>query len=183
MNEISPSQLVLEPRDAVSGVSAVTLHGLAVAWVRYDPDREDYRFLGDGRLERLYDSHLRGPMLTAEDVQRTVAETIAENRPFFVGWFARARVERAKPMEQNRPMVGNRSGTVMQQALRTAAPHDILQAWQDGRIGYIEAMELTASESLFELYQACRSSAVELRKDYTPHELGVVERVVADLTR
>jgi hypothetical protein len=38
--------------------------------------------------------------------------------------------------------------------LQRASPHDILQAWQDGSIGYREAMRLTDCESLFELYQA-----------------------------
>ncbi len=65
--------------------------------------------------------------------------------------------------------------------LQTAAPNDILHAWQAGDIGYREAMHLTASESLFELYQACRSSGVPLRKQCTRHELGVVDRIVADL--
>lgn len=65
--------------------------------------------------------------------------------------------------------------------LKKAPPHDILLAWQAGDIGYREAMELTASESLFELYEACRSSGVPLRKRLTRHELDVVEAVVADL--
>lgn len=65
--------------------------------------------------------------------------------------------------------------------LRAAAPHDILQAWQAGDISYRDAMGLTASESLLELYQACRSSGVPLRKRCTRHELDVVEHVVADL--
>lgn len=65
--------------------------------------------------------------------------------------------------------------------LQTAAPHDILEVWQSGDISYRDAMHLTASDSLFELYQACRSSGVILRKQFIPHELDVVEGVVADL--
>lgn len=65
--------------------------------------------------------------------------------------------------------------------LKKASPHDILAAWQAGDINYREAMELTASESLFELYEACRSSGVPLRKDLTARELAVVDAVVADL--
>lgn len=62
-----------------------------------------------------------------------------------------------------------------------AAPHDILQAWQDGLIDYRRAMSLTACESLFELYQACRSSGVDIRSDLTPAEQETVEAAVADL--
>ena len=65
--------------------------------------------------------------------------------------------------------------------LQTAAPHDILQAWQDGKIGYREALRLTASESLFELYQACRSSGVRIRDELTEREIRAVNVVVADL--
>jgi hypothetical protein len=65
--------------------------------------------------------------------------------------------------------------------LRRASPHDILQAWQDGRIGYREAMGLTGCESLFELFQACRSSGVDLRGDLTPEEALAVDAVMADI--
>lgn len=65
--------------------------------------------------------------------------------------------------------------------LRTAAPHDILQAWQDGEIGYREAMRLTASESLFELYQACRSSGVQICAELTEREMRSVDAVLSDL--
>lgn len=65
--------------------------------------------------------------------------------------------------------------------LRTAAPHDILQAWQDGKIGYREAMRLTASENLFELYQACRSSGVQIRAELTEREMRSVAAVLSDL--
>lgn len=65
--------------------------------------------------------------------------------------------------------------------LRTAVPHDILVAWQDGQIDYREAMALTACENLFQLYQACRSNGVPLRKTLTPKEREGVERVVAAL--
>jgi hypothetical protein len=66
--------------------------------------------------------------------------------------------------------------------LEKAAPHDILQAWQDGRIGYRKAMSLTACDSLFELYDACRSSGVTIRSDLIPLELEMVDAVMADLT-
>jgi hypothetical protein len=65
--------------------------------------------------------------------------------------------------------------------LRRAAPHDILQAWQDGAIGYREAMGLTGCENLFELFQACRSSGVDLRRDLTSEETKVVDAVMADI--
>jgi len=55
--------------------------------------------------------------------------------------------------------------------LQKASPHDILQAWQDGLICYREAMRLTDCESLFELYQSCRSSGVAIRSDLTDQEM------------
>jgi hypothetical protein len=60
--------------------------------------------------------------------------------------------------------------------------HDILQAWQHGAIGYREATRLTACESLFELYQACRSSGVTLRGVLTAAEMKAVDAIVSDLT-
>lgn len=75
------------------------------------------------------------------------------------------------------------SGVAMPRAdLQRASPHDILQAWQDGEIGYREAMRLTACDNLFELYQACRSSGVEIRSDLTAAEMRAVDAVVSDLT-
>lgn len=65
--------------------------------------------------------------------------------------------------------------------LQRASPHDILKAWQDGIIGYREAMKLTDCESLFELYQACRSSGVAIRSDLTEQESRGVDAAVADL--
>jgi DhnA family fructose-bisphosphate aldolase class Ia len=53
--------------------------------------------------------------------------------------------------------------------LQTASPHDILQAWQDGSIGYREA------------YQACRSSGVTIRGGLTARELQGVDAAVSDL--
>jgi len=43
-------------------------------------------------------------------------------------------------------------------------------------------MRLTACESLFELYQACRSSGVALRSDLTAAEMKGVDAALADLT-
>jgi hypothetical protein len=70
---------------------------------------------------------------------------------------------------------------MLRQSLQSASPHEILQAWQNGDITYRDAMHLTASENLFELFQACRSSGVALRKKYSKHELEVVDHVIADL--
>jgi hypothetical protein len=65
--------------------------------------------------------------------------------------------------------------------LQKASPRDILHAWQDGEIGDREAMELTGCESLFELYQACRSSGVVLRSPLTEQEMRGVEAILSDL--
>jgi hypothetical protein len=43
-------------------------------------------------------------------------------------------------------------------------------------------MSLTACDSLFELYDACRSSGVTIRSDLIPLELEMVNAVMADLT-
>lgn len=59
--------------------------------------------------------------------------------------------------------------------------HYILVAWQDGVIGYRDAIRLTASDTLFELYEACMSSGVPLRKTLTPREEAVVDGVVRDI--
>jgi hypothetical protein len=42
-------------------------------------------------------------------------------------------------------------------------------------------MRLTASESLFELYQACRSSGVQIRGELTEREMRSVDAVLSDL--
>jgi len=74
-------------------------------------------------------------------------------------------------------------GVIMRASeLQKASPHDILQAWQDGLICYREAMRLTDCESLFELYQSCRSSGVAIRSDLTDQEMRGVEAAVSDLT-
>jgi hypothetical protein len=70
---------------------------------------------------------------------------------------------------------------MLKSELLRASPHDILQAWQDGVIDYREAMKLTACESLFELYQACRSSGVPIRGDLTAEEMQGVDAVLSDL--
>jgi len=57
-----------------------------------------------------------------------------------------------------RERTGDRLG-----ALEVAAPHDILQAWQEGSISAREAMRLLAVENLEELHQYCLSSGVEIR--------------------
>ena len=80
------------------------------------------------------------------------------------------------------PVRATEGGAVMLASkLQRASPHDILQAWQDGSIGYREAMRLTGCESLFELYQACRSSGVAIRSVLTDREMQGVEATVSDL--
>lgn len=54
--------------------------------------------------------------------------------------------------------------------LRKASPHDILQAWQDGEISYRDAMALLDIDTLSDLYQACVSSGVSIRKELTERE-------------
>lgn len=65
--------------------------------------------------------------------------------------------------------------------IHRASPYEIMQAWQAGLIGYRDAIRFTAAENLFDLYQACRSSDVELRKELTEREKAAVDSVVSDL--
>jgi hypothetical protein len=57
-----------------------------------------------------------------------------------------------------RERTGERPG-----ALEVAAPHDILQAWQQGWISARDAMRLLHVESFEDLHQYCVSSGVEIR--------------------
>lgn len=57
-----------------------------------------------------------------------------------------------------RERTGDRPG-----ALEVAAPHDILQAWQQGWIAARDAMRLLDVESFEDLHQYCVSSGVEIR--------------------
>jgi hypothetical protein len=85
-------------------------------------------------------------------------------------------------MNRRNPVRPSEGGVIMPAStLQRASPHDILQAWQDGSIGYREAMRLTGCESLFELYQACRSSGVAIRSVLTDQETRGVEATVSDL--
>jgi hypothetical protein len=79
------------------------------------------------------------------------------------------------------PFSPNRGAITLASELQRASPHDILPAWQDGGIGYCEAIRLTGCENLFELYQAWRSSGVPIRSVLTVQELRGVEAAVSDL--
>ena len=48
--------------------------------------------------------------------------------------------------------------------------HDILVAWQAGRLGARQAMGLAGIDGLADLYQAARHSGVPLRKTLLPEE-------------
>lgn len=60
--------------------------------------------------------------------------------------------------------------------------HDILVAWQDGRMDYRRAMELAQIDTLGELYRAADNSGVEIRVEPSEHELRQAE-MVAELIR
>jgi hypothetical protein len=60
--------------------------------------------------------------------------------------------------------------------------HDILTAWQDGKIDYRRAMELAQIDTLGELYKAAEHSGVAIRTEPNEHELRQAE-LVADLIR
>ncbi len=53
---------------------------------------------------------------------------------------------------------------------RLETVHDVVQAWQDGVIGYRQAARLAGCDGLSELYAACFSSGVSLRTTLLPEE-------------
>ena len=53
---------------------------------------------------------------------------------------------------------------------RLETVHDVVQAWQDGVIGYRQAARLAGCDGLSELYAACLSSGVSLRTTLLPEE-------------
>lgn len=65
--------------------------------------------------------------------------------------------------------------------LRRASPHNVLQAWQDGEISYRDAMTLLDIDTLPDLYQACVSSSVPLRKELTEIEERSVRTALEDI--
>jgi len=60
--------------------------------------------------------------------------------------------------------------------------HDILLAWQAGKMDYLRAMELAQIDTIGELYKAAEHSGVEIRTEPNEHELQQAE-MVADLIR
>lgn len=66
--------------------------------------------------------------------------------------------------------------------MEPATLHDILVAWQAGRIGYRRALELAQIDTLDELYEAANLSGVEIRTQLTTEEQAMAQ-VVADLIR
>lgn len=57
--------------------------------------------------------------------------------------------------------------------------HDILVAWQAGRMTSRNAMRLTGIDHLSGLNEAARSSAVPIRKTLLPFEARAAERATA----
>jgi hypothetical protein len=60
--------------------------------------------------------------------------------------------------------------------------HDILLAWQAGKMDYLSAMELAQIDTIGELYKAAEHSGVEIRTEPNEHELQQAE-MVAELIR
>ena len=61
--------------------------------------------------------------------------------------------------------------------------HEVLVAWQAGRIGYRRAIDLAGVDSLPELYAAARSSGVPLRKTLLPEEKRAADYATAAIIR
>ena len=57
--------------------------------------------------------------------------------------------------------------------------HDILVAWQEGRMDYQRAMEMSQIDTLGELYVAAENSGVDIRTQPREDELRQAEMVAA----
>lgn len=66
--------------------------------------------------------------------------------------------------------------------MKVQSLHDILLAWQAGKMDYRHAMNLAQIDTLGELYKAAEHSGVEIRKKPNEHELKQAE-IVAELLR
>ncbi|PAX07049.1 hypothetical protein [Sphingomonas lenta] len=70
----------------------------------------------------------------------------------------------------------------MEKLMAASSLHDILVAWQQGRMDYRSAMELAQIDTLGELYKAAEHSGVPIRTEPYEHELRQAE-MVAELIR
>ena len=64
--------------------------------------------------------------------------------------------------------------------------HDILVAWQEGRVDYRRALELAQIDTLGELYRAAEHSGVAIRTEPREHELeqaDLVARIILGQAR
>lgn len=59
------------------------------------------------------------------------------------------------------------------------SPHEAMLAWVAGDIPTSAALKLTGMEDLYDLYNACRSSDVELWRELTPTEQASVDALLA----
>ena len=66
--------------------------------------------------------------------------------------------------------------------MRVLSLHDILVAWQEGRMDYRRAMDLAQIDTLGELYAAAEHSGVTIRAEPTEEEHRQAD-LVADLIR
>lgn len=66
--------------------------------------------------------------------------------------------------------------------MRPVTLHEILVAWQTGKIGYRDALELAQIDTLDELSEAAHLSGVRIRTELTPDELAMAS-IVGDLIR
>ena len=61
--------------------------------------------------------------------------------------------------------------------------HEVLVAWQEGRLGWRRAVDLVGVAGLPDLYDAAASSGVTIRKTLLPREKRAVERAVAAIRK
>lgn len=67
------------------------------------------------------------------------------------------------------------------QQLRLASTHDVLSAWQAGRLSSRQAISLTGTFAVTDLYEAAANSDVPIRTKMTPREAKAAERATMAL--
>jgi hypothetical protein len=56
--------------------------------------------------------------------------------------------------------------------------YEALEAWQQGEITYRRALRLIGVETIADLYEAARSSGVEIRREPTPQEIHLSDQAI-----
>ncbi len=61
--------------------------------------------------------------------------------------------------------------------------HEALEAWQQGEITYRRALRLVGVDTIADLYEAARSSGVDIRIEPTPQEVHLSDQAIGLIDR